>query len=501
MKKLFFHIALMLCLSSTALMAQVVEKKLHNGGSISVKANGVLFSDMEGKPSFTLPEYGQKSLAEFGTFWISALNPQGKLLQSASTNLETPEFWSGPMDTFTRKSKTPADWNYVWLANRSEIELHRKNYQNNGYVVPSIIREWPGNSVDGQGLPAILAPYFDWDKDGIYSPERGDYPAVKGNEAAYLMYNDEYGEHAGSQSIPLKAQIQQLIYDVEGVSDNAFIIEAYVRNMSDEDWKDAYIGFYTDLTLGNNSDNYAATVADKNLIIGYNGDKDDEGISGFGDKLPYFGAGWLNQKSNSTMVFADAFDYRSFKTGAELRNLMTGKLVSGSLKHGKSRFTWPGNTDLSNTGVEISEESALTAPGNRSILNVAGPFDIPSNGFIKLELAVFGGLSSDSKNAAIQHWNAINDFYKENLDIKQTPVHKTIIYPNPVNKGTKVSFVLHDYTGAQYTIYDSNGREIGNSEANESNSQIDTKELKPGIYFIKISRKGITETQRIVVID
>ena len=497
MKIFRLHIATLLLMASTAVHAQVSAGKLNGGAVISIKANGVLFSDETNAPSFKLPEFQNQSLAGFGTFWISALNKDGKNLQTAATGTNAPEFWSGPIDTFTGKSKSPDAWNKVWLANWSEIENHRKNFEQTNYSVPQNIAQWPGNSASGEGLPAILAPYYDWNRDGQYTPKTGDFPSIKGNEAAYLMYNDEYGEHAASQSIPMKAQVQQLVYDLK---ENAFVIEAYISNRSDEDWKDAYFGFYTDLTLGHSEDNYAATIADKNAVIGYNGDNLDEGTLGYGSSLPYFGIGWLNQKSHSSMIFHDTGTFRSFNNGAELRNIMKGNLASGMQKHDKSNFANPGKSDLANTGLEFSEETAGNLPGRRKILNVVGPFQIPVNGYVKLELSVFGGVSNQPQSAALEHWNRVYTEYHASLNTGVAEVNHMRIYPNPVCLGNKISVKLHGQGLFELNMYDSNGKFIRQLKTDNAEIEIDTEGLNRGVYLLNIRNQYISETHKIVII-
>lgn len=496
MKIFRLHIATLLLMASTAVHAQVSAGKLNGGAVISIKANGVLFSDETNAPSFKLPEFENQSLAGFGTFWISALNKDGKNLQTAATGTNAPEFWSGPIDTFTGKSKSPDAWNKVWLANRSEIENHRKNFEQTNYSVPQNIAQWPGNSASGEGLPAILAPYYDWNKDGQYTPQQGDFPSIQGNEAAYLMYNDEYGEHAASQSIPMKAQVQQLVYDLK---ENAFVIEAYIRNRSDEDWKDAYFGFYTDLTLGNTEDNYAASITDKNVVIGYNGDNLDEGTLGYGSLLPYFGIGWLNQKAHSSMIFHDTGTFRSFNNGAELRNIMKGNLASGMQKHDKSNFAYPGKSDLANTGLEISEETAGNLPGRRKILNVVGPFQIPVNGYVKLELSVFGGVSNQPQSAASEHWNRITNEFNSNLGASKTALKSSRVYPNPFCLGGKVHIQSQNQEDYQLLMYDCKGNLVKQLHSAGTETEMDTDGLNAGLYFINIQGNYISETHKIVI--
>src|SRR5690606_34237885 len=100
------------------------------------------------------------------------------------------DFWPGPLDvnTATTDDQICAPYDRIWDVKRQDVQKFIAYYecyvdpQCNpsdmfpGYVIPTDIREWPGNRPDNS--PEQLAPYFDRNGDGFYNVLDGDYPLV-----------------------------------------------------------------------------------------------------------------------------------------------------------------------------------------------------------------------------------------------------------------------------------------------------------------------------------
>lgn len=78
----------------------------------------------------------------------------------------------------------------VWRIDRDLIEAHIADHSLPGYIVPAAIASWPGNGNTANGEPALLAPFVDLDHDGLYEPEQGEYPAIRGDVAVYSIEHD-----------------------------------------------------------------------------------------------------------------------------------------------------------------------------------------------------------------------------------------------------------------------------------------------------------------------
>lgn len=491
----FIVVIVFLQLLSSNTDAQIAVEYISNNTKVGARADGILFTTADGKNAYYYPANSSKSMAALGAFWISARTQDSILLQSSIINPLQPEFWSGPIDTLTRKSKNPDNWNSVYVANAAEIKSHRENFNAMGYTVPHNIANWPGNSLAGAALPSVLAPYIDWDMNGLYSPEKGDFPAIFGNSALYQIYNDEYGEHNTSAGIPLKAQISQMVfnYAANGM-DNVTFVQAFIKNMGDFDWKECYIGFYTDVVLGNPNDNFVSTDVNKHLIYSYNGDDNDEGEEGYGTEKPYLGQIWLNRNLSSTAVF----DGNLPKTSTELRNIMKGFTLDGQLKYdstGGSKFAFPGNSDLTNTKVEISETTLKKVPGNRKMLSVIGPIDLEVGKSYKLDIAFFAGVTNTSLHSTIENQSKlINEFYSKTLNALTLDTKKSLrIYPNPINRNDDIKIELPDNQAWTLDIIDPKGAIVFHSDNQYKNIIIASNNLSASsVYYIRaISNKNV----------
>lgn len=488
-------VLLLFLFQSGYVQSQVVVETITNNLGIAGRSDGILFSTSEGKNAFQYPANSNKSMASLGAFWISAITQDSILLQSSIFNPLQPEFWSGPIDTLTRKSKNPDNWNSVYVASVHGIKLHRENFKNQGYSVPSNIANWPGNSLKGAALPAVLAPYIDWDLDGLYTPQSGDFPAIKGDNALYQIYNDEFGEHNTSGGIPLKAQVSQMVFNYAGYGmENVVFVEAYVKNMGDYDWKDCYFGFYTDVVLGNPNDNYIRTNVKDNTVYAYNGDEMDEGDFGYGNLKPYLSQMWLNRTLSSSSVFETEMP----KSTTQLRNVMKGYTIEGKLKYdssGGSKFSFPGTSDLANTKIERSEESLGSKPGKRKVLSVIGPIDVKMGKSIKLDIAFFAGTTTNNIEEEIKkQTQLVTDFYNQTLSNTSKLFAKDVeIYPNPCKSNSELFVTLPDKQAWTIEILDMNGVLVFRSENLYKKVIIASNKIDAcGVYYIRaISNEAI----------
>ena len=482
--------------------SQIATEAITNNASIAGRSDGVLFTTSDGKSAFKYPANSNKMMASLGAFWISAKTNDSILLQASIYNPLQPEFWSGPIDTLTRKSKNPDNWNSVYLANAYDIKLHRENYKTPGYSVPKNIVDWPGNSLAGAALPAVLAPYIDWNLDGLYTPHNGDYPAIKGDNAMYQIYNDEYGEHNASGGIPLKAQVSQMVFNYTGYGmENVVFIEAYIKNMGDYDWKDCFVGFYTDIVLGNPNDNFIRTEVDQNLVYAYNGDETDEGDLGYGSDKPFLGQVWLNRPLSSSTVFEQKMPSNSM----QLRRIMEGYTLEGKLKYdstGGSKFAYPGTSDLNHTQSEISEESLGNVPGKRKMLSVVGPLNVKMGKGIKLEFALFAGTTQASVEAEVRKYaQSVKGFYNQNLNITAIPKQNYLeIYPNPCHANSNIYIHLPDNQNWTVDVMDAKGVMVCHSQNTYNNVIIAGDKIGAcGVYYIRASSSHAVFNKKLII--
>ncbi|MBK8414466.1 MAG: hypothetical protein IPL22_08125 [Bacteroidetes bacterium] len=62
-------------------------------------------------------------------------------------------------------------------------------------MVPTNIADW---LVSIHLFSRVLAPFADFNSNGIYDPQNGDYPYILGDESIYSIFND-YFPHSGNR--------------------------------------------------------------------------------------------------------------------------------------------------------------------------------------------------------------------------------------------------------------------------------------------------------------
>ncbi|MCB9266234.1 MAG: hypothetical protein H6558_14485 [Lewinellaceae bacterium] len=163
----------------------------------SVYSNGRLFWTGTGG-HFEMKREGISPLL-LGGLWIGAVDGAGNVKISRQLyddgEVES-QFQPGLIKTFYYpKPEIDTNFNWIWQVSREEILAHQADFAADGRIdsiIPAVY-SWPGranpHSLEYNGFEIsedyeILAPFEDWNGDGIYNPDKGDYPklAVIGQE-------------------------------------------------------------------------------------------------------------------------------------------------------------------------------------------------------------------------------------------------------------------------------------------------------------------------------
>ena len=183
-------------------------------------------------------------------------------------------------------------WDRVWKVNKAEIEEWLMNPRK--VSPPQSVLDWPAHGDVSFGQAANLAPFVDVDGDGQYDPINDfDYPAIKGDQAVYFIFNDDARIFSFAPEEKLGIEIHGMAYGFDCPEDtalnHALFMEYTLFNRSSEDYHDFHIGSWTDFDLGNAQDDYVGSDPLRNLVFGYNGDNYDQdggGITAYRNNLP-----------------------------------------------------------------------------------------------------------------------------------------------------------------------------------------------------------------------
>jgi hypothetical protein len=373
------------------------------------------------------------------------------------------------------------------------------NYNTSGYVIPAEIANWPANGPSG--FAPILAPFGDFNNNQVYDPQNGDYPAIMGDQACYLIYNDAYAAHTESGGNSIGVEVHCMIYEIndpvyQDVRNTVFA-RYIIANKSANNYTDFHIALWADFDIGDPSDDYVGTDVGRNMIYGYNGDSID-GI--YGINPPAQGVVFLNHPLTASMYYNNVngtpngnpatalhyYDYMKAKYGDGQQ--MTFGADGRNPANPSCNFFCPDNTDPAFAGSSWTEASAGNAPDDRRMLGGVGPYNLNAGDFISFDVAyVFGDNGVASLQTAVDN---IQTLYNQKLLTATAHLDKKNavgIYPNPA-----ADFLNVDVNGLQskleVSIINSSGQLIKSFRfTNVEKTQIDIRDLNTGVYQLKIS--------------
>jgi hypothetical protein len=274
-----------------------------------------------------------------GALWVSGIDDGGNLKIAAQTYRQSgDDFWPGPInDAGATDRATCRLWDNHFNVFGSEIDEVIALGQANGYPIPTSgipqnVLKWPakGNPyllADGYEITESLAPFFDYDGDGIYDPINGDYPVIDGNpdpskcggesytyadQMIFWVYNDVGNIHTetGGEAIGLQVNALAFAFQTSDEINDMTFYRYTLINKSGNSLSQTYMGQWVDPDLGCFNDDYVGCDTARDLGIVYNGDANDN-VSGCGGSLGY-------GESNIPMLGVDYFEGPKDTAGNQL---------------------------------------------------------------------------------------------------------------------------------------------------------------------------------------
>ena len=506
--------------------------------------NGSLFWDLVGNAQYEVPKgSGTHSIFTDG-FWIGGIDPTGKLHLAAQTYRQSgSDFWPGPLDTTNARtdSATTSQYDAIWKINRYQInefiaQYAAGNVTNGTYTIPDIILNWPAHGTGNYSRQ--LAPFVDFDLNGIYDPHHGDYPDIKGDQMLWFVFNDNYRNHSETDGMPLGVEVQCSAYayscpnvhDSDEVINYTTFFHYRIINRSDTNYTQVYIAKFTDTDLGNYLDDYVGCDTLLNLAYTYNGDNVDDGITGYGSNPPmqnllyltdtmthfvcYNGDGTAMGNPNSPVQYYQ----RMYSRWKDSTHVTFGGNGFGS---GFGATTIPTNYMFSSNPYDISLPSwneiiAGNSPDDRRLLTSTGPFDFPAHSVKEIDYAYVWTRDADHPNGLttswaknvhdvlkIKQWFALDSFPCNNIGIgiqeTENPRLNFSLFPNPARQ--QLTLLISSKLNSSYRmeLTDIAGRVIRNGIIfSNVNNPMTLEGIAPGIYFVRVSDKMHSEVKRFI---
>ncbi|WP_159038485.1 T9SS type A sorting domain-containing protein [Brumimicrobium mesophilum] len=343
MKKLGFILATIFLSSFQYLNAQQLMDTL-NGNSISALINdegGLFFNEYTTSAGYEFPSGSGNNLIFMGALWFGGTNQNGEVKLVTRLFDSKENFARGPISSTGQYLDTAFIYNYenaIWTVRKSQIIYHIDNFDQQGYIAPDVIKDWPGNGNSSIGVATQLAPYVDINNNGIYEPHLGDYPCIKGDMASYQIMHEDL-DHVVGPNEKIGAEIHLMLYHVQSTDfiDSTTFIEVKVINRGQNSFNDFKATIFMDPDIGFSEDDYIGSAPSKNLVYAYNGDNFDEGqsgASGYGLNAPAIGLMSLNKDFEYSWTFnrsdlgTPATDDPS--SPADFWNYMNGKWKDGT---------------------------------------------------------------------------------------------------------------------------------------------------------------------------
>lgn len=509
MKKSTLLISLLLCFS--LIKSQVPYEYLNiNDINARVNAHPCLFYDLDGNSDYSFYESSLLMTTVFSHgLWIGGKDASGDLHIAASRYGDNgQDFFPGPI---ANNYNTAYDlkYNRLWKIDQCDIVNHMNNYNEPAYTMPEVISNWPAHGNTNNGEAHYLAPFVDVNNNWYYDPQNGDYPYINGYQAIYLILNDSRSTHGETNGEKLGIELHIMIYgynDANYIIDKTVFVSYKIYNRSNNNYHDVYLGAFTDIDIGDGSDDYIGCDSAKNFYYMYNSNEYDKNS----DRTSQ-GVYFLNKPMSKFIYFNNSSGSTGDPTTPiEYYYYLKGKWKDGSpLTYGGDGFcdsipvdyAFPGNPN--DTAVSWNEPDWGNIGGDRRGLGIYGPFDFSQEEEQCLVLAFVHATSPYG------NYESINDlkFYEThlssvftnlNLDCDYWSGIKTYtkddncftVYPNPFSD--KIDFTFNKNLTYEIGIFNILGEEVYSAKVTGISYSVSTSELTRGTYLLQIkSEEGV----------
>jgi len=372
-----------------------------------------LIGDNEGH--FELSPESMTSTIFAGGLWLGGTT-NGEIRVAAQSYNSDPlasDFKAGQVDEETDF------FNQIWKITKVEIndflgDLSDGSIDN---AIPFNILKYPAKGNPNASNPAgigysinqDLAPFVDANEDGMYNPQDGDYPMMKGDQMLYWVVSDNE-QHNYSGGLPVGVEIYYTAYGFnqpdKSILHNTIFVEAEIVNKSTNDYTDFHVGQWLDPKIGCSDETLVGSYPKGHFFFAYNRDADNGGescdffeITPFGTNIPIQTTMLLNQEM-SAFTYYQRDDIAAINgMGAPLDdnqhyNLLTGKWRDGTPLALKDNGYYPfaDTTNFAFSGNPANpDEWSLCSVDSFSlaarVVGSTGPNLLPAGERIKFDLA------------------------------------------------------------------------------------------------------------------
>lgn len=326
--------------------------------------------------------------------WLGGTDANNQLKLAALRYRNGQDYWTGPLSQVTAETNSDNCNKYdrhfitlqddirnfnAWFEAGVQDQKEGTNLQQTmfpDYEIPRIIKEWPAHGDVSQGQDYYLAPFFDYNEDGVYNYEDGDYPwhdinrtRECGTDRRVLLYgdlnywwvmNDKGNIHTETNADPIGMEIrgQTFCFASNDEINNMSFYNYELINRGSLTLFNTYFGFFTDGALGNPYDDFVGCDVNRGLAYYYNGvnvDVDNSGFKGYGSTPPAVGVDFFEGPYQDNDGIDNAY---GIGPGEALNGIGYGDGIVDNERFGMRRFLYYSN--LTN-GADPSQTDPINA--------------------------------------------------------------------------------------------------------------------------------------------
>ncbi len=250
----------------------------------------------QGGASYEIPKGSGKHSQFAASCWIGGYDKQGQLKVAAQTYRQTGnDYWPGALDANAKiTSDVCNNWDKQWKVDRATInefiQLSKTGGNTSGTAF-DVINQWPGvGNPNAKGLTSNLslnanntyAPFKDLNGNGVYEPNKGEYPDIVGDQYIWWVFNDagNVKQQSLTSSMGIEVQTSAFAYATQDFLNNATFCNYRVINRGALTIDSTFIAVWDDCDLGYAYDDFIGCDTSRGLGIQYNGSNDDGGTAG-----------------------------------------------------------------------------------------------------------------------------------------------------------------------------------------------------------------------------
>jgi hypothetical protein len=478
-------ILLFLTLSSLCTLAQTSQLFLEeNNVRAMVSLRGPLFNSLN-DAKFEFPKGSNRHTVSAASPWIGGISGGQHYLTAETYRQNGQDLQQGPVSS-SYSSTFLTKWDHIFNMTGDQINAFKTDFMNHtvNYSNYPDIKDWPTG-----------APFVDWNKDGIYNPDSGDYPKIKGDRYLYMIMNDDR-VHDESGSAAMKIEIHRAVYSFSSAItdiDNTIFVEYRIFNRSSRTYDSTYFGSWIDFDLGNYSDDFIGTDPSRNMVYAYNGDSDDEGVMGYGFNPPVQACMFMGKKAGSS-ISQSSTPFQPL----HYYNQLKGRMMDGQLP--ASTFMYAGSPCLN---TPPTEGTSSNTPGDRKILLSTEPFIFAPSDTFFVTLAFISIQASTPQQSMCLLGSAadnVSTFYKglntgtaRDLSFRA----QLNIFPNPAHDFLKIS-LPQARKNYHIRIIDLQGKVLITFK-NMDELKLDRSLLKSGMYMLQYEDENGVMMQKLLL--